>query len=513
MLHNLLTKTAENIPNHKAIIYKGRDISYNELIKKIYTLSDMLIVEGLRKGDRVIILLSDPLDYITACYAAQRAGCNTLPIFDARKHLNLKAVIQEFSPQLIISSREELLLEPLFLDSISYPIFYIENTTLSQLRQDSHISIQEFMENDNKIRVLLNLDEESGSFIFKNESDSYLRVYSEESIKNISIILNKISVLDSNSTVLFLHSLDEITGLLVMSHVLTSGATMIVGDRDNPDISVLLKSDMLNVLSSNVETFKDLIQKVKYIDLVSQFSTVELYGNIFKTFEQKKYSVLFSKMDFHLFYSTFDAPLCAHITLKTEGKKQDVMGTILPGLDISIKSNGSHSKQRKLTGEIMVNGANTMKGYWHRGRILKDSFTEDGWLNTGDVGYLDKNDCIHLLGTKDSFIDTGTGVISCVEIEEKILEAFPGLEVCVLGVPHSELADVEIPVLCYVANNGKTISPSELSILLLGKYNQNHIPIIVLRRDKFPKSSNTALRKELRKNIIEEMKHTEIRIA
>ena len=86
------------------------------------------------------------------------------------------------------------------------------------------------------------------------------------------------------------------------------------------------------------------------------------------------------------------------------------------------------------TGELCLRGANVMKGYWKRPDATKEIMTEDGFMRTGDVGYMDEDGYIYIVDrTKDMLLCGGFNVYPRV-LEEAVYK-FPGVqEVAVIGV-------------------------------------------------------------------------------
>jgi long-chain acyl-CoA synthetase len=110
-------------------------------------------------------------------------------------------------------------------------------------------------------------------------------------------------------------------------------------------------------------------------------------------------------------------------------------------------------------GEICVAGSILMAGYWRRDEDTA-AVLENGWLRTGDLGYLDDEGRLYVTDrAKDMIIRAGENVY-CVEIEDR-LSQHPGVaEAAVVGVPHEELGE-EVRAIV-VAEPGAALSADEL---------------------------------------------------
>lgn len=86
-------------------------------------------------------------------------------------------------------------------------------------------------------------------------------------------------------------------------------------------------------------------------------------------------------------------------------------------------------------GELCIRGANVMKGYWNKPEANAEAFTPDGYFRTGDVGYMDADGYVYIVDrTKDMILCSGYNVYPRV-IEEAIYEHPSVSEVSVIGVP------------------------------------------------------------------------------
>ncbi len=111
-------------------------------------------------------------------------------------------------------------------------------------------------------------------------------------------------------------------------------------------------------------------------------------------------------------------------------------------------------------GEVCFRGPNLFRGYWNKPKETADVLSEDGWLRTGDLGYLDDEGFLFLVDrAKDIVLRAGEN-ISCSEVEN-VVYAFPDTYECAcFGLPHERLGE-ELAVAVY-PKPGRTLDPEAL---------------------------------------------------
>ncbi|MXO74303.1 AMP-binding protein [Altererythrobacter aerius] len=127
-------------------------------------------------------------------------------------------------------------------------------------------------------------------------------------------------------------------------------------------------------------------------------------------------------------------------------RKPASAGRVLPLVDVRIEGPGSEALAAGLTGEILVRGAQTMQCYWNHPDDTAAVLSEDGWLRTGDVGYVDEEGYIFIVDrTKDMVISGGENIY-CAEVERALGE-LPGITECAaFGIPDERLGELLVAV-------------------------------------------------------------------
>jgi long-chain acyl-CoA synthetase len=129
-----------------------------------------------------------------------------------------------------------------------------------------------------------------------------------------------------------------------------------------------------------------------------------------------------------------------------ERYKETSVGRVCPGVDMKILDADEHG-----IGEIIVKGPMVMQGYFERPDFTEEAFTKDGYLKTGDVGYLDSENYLYLTGRAKNMIVTEGGKNVYPEEIENEFQLFDEVEqVLVRGfIPDKRTKDEHIEALIY----------------------------------------------------------------
>ena len=159
-------------------------------------------------------------------------------------------------------------------------------------------------------------------------------------------------------------------------------------------------------------------------------------------------------------------------------------------LELQIRDSEEQVVKSGVTGEVCVRGANVMRGYWLAASQAAGEGLKDGWFHTGDMGYLDANGCLQIVGRNKDMIISGGENIYPAEIENA-LATFPGLLECaVVGLPDERWG--EVPVLALVralTAEGRQLSETAVKAHLEAKIARFKLPRRVVFREELPKSA------------------------
>jgi long-chain acyl-CoA synthetase len=175
------------------------------------------------------------------------------------------------------------------------------------------------------------------------------------------------------------------------------------------------------------------------------------------------------------------------------------IGVAQTPVQIRITDEQGHDLALGEVGEVLIKGDSVMAGYW-RNPEATSAAIRDGWLFTGDMGYLDAHGFLTLKDRSKDLIISGGSNVYPREVEEVLLQA-PGVsEVAVVGVPDSEWGEVIVAFV--VTQPGSTVSAQDLDAYCLKEIARFKRPKRYELVESLPKNNyGKVLKTELRQRL------------
>ena len=175
-------------------------------------------------------------------------------------------------------------------------------------------------------------------------------------------------------------------------------------------------------------------------------------------------------------------------------RRAGTVGFPLPGVELRVMAEGREVAPGEV-GVIEVRGPNVFKGYWQMPEKTAEELRADGFFITGDLGRIDAEGYVHIVGRQKDLVITGGYNVYPKEVE-LLLDEVPGvLETAVIGVPHPDFGEAVFAVL--VARKGVALDGDGALAAIrdrLARYKQPKAAVVV---DGLPRNTMGKVQKNL----------------
>lgn len=169
------------------------------------------------------------------------------------------------------------------------------------------------------------------------------------------------------------------------------------------------------------------------------------------------------------------------------------VGFALPGIEVRITNDAGEVLASEEVGGIEVRGPNVFKGYWRMREKSAEEIREDGFFITGDLGVMDGEGRISIVGRAKDLIISGGYNVYPKEVE-KLIDEMPGVvESAVIGVPHTDFGEGVVAIVVPV---GDDVSEPEVRLALEGRLARFKQPKIVVNVESLPRNTMGKVQKK-----------------
>ena len=176
-------------------------------------------------------------------------------------------------------------------------------------------------------------------------------------------------------------------------------------------------------------------------------------------------------------------------------RRAGTVGPALPGVSVRVVNSAGQPCATGEIGDIEVKGPNVFQGYWQMPEKTAEEFTADGYFKTGDVGRLDADGYLSIVGRSKDLIISGGYNVYPKEIE-CVIDDLPGvLESAVIGVPHPDFGEAVTAIV--VPHHGATVSEPEIIGALKARIANFKVPKRVHVVDELPRNAMGKVQKNV----------------
>lgn len=506
----------------------GTVLSYADVEILTQNFAAYLTQVGLKKGDRIAIMMPNLLQYPIVLFAALRAGLivvNTNPLYTERelKHqLNDSGavaivILENFAETLahiIDKTKVKTVVTTRIADLAPFPKSLLINFVVKYVKKmvppfelPMAVTFKDAL-SQGASKSFVDAEVSHEDIAFLQYTGGTTGVAKGAALTHRNMIANLLQVkawvsneLDKESSEIFITALPlyHIFSLTANAFALTLGAksVLITNPRDMKGFIKELSQEKFTFMAGVNTLFNGLLNTPGFSDL--DFSHVRLFlggGMAVQESVANEWQEVTGHSIIEAYGLTETSPgVCVNPANNKEFSGN--IGLPIPSTEVCVKDIDGNKQVFNEPGELCVRGPQVMQGYWNRPDETAEVIDDKGWLHTGDIAIINEGGFVKLVDRlKDLIIVSGFNVYPN-EVENVVASHPKVLEVGAIGIPHEKSGET---VKLFVVKKDSSLSEEELKAFCYDEMTRYKCPKFIQFVDDLPKSNvGKVLRKDLRK--------------
>ncbi len=500
------TRWAGRYPDEPYVKYGDLELTKGEFNVRINRLSHAFQEFGIKKGDRVAVLMGNSNIFLEILFALSKIGGIMVPLNFRLATPELEFILNDSEPIMLIYSPEFLSVADELRDKIPGMKTYIcemEGGSPGDLLFGKFVADKSEQEPDPGVEVILD-DPHFIMYTSGTTGKPKGAVVLQGNTQWNAINAINMYTLGTGDVSLCCAPLFHIGALHASATPgLYAGQKLIIQRFFNPNESLkLIEKEKVNLMFGIPVMFLFMTLDPDFEK--TNFSSVDFFiaggspcpKSLIETFMEK--GVIFNQG----YGMTETATAITALRSEDALRKLGSCGKPVFHTDIRIVDlEGSDLPQGEM-GEVLVKGPNVIREYWRRPKETAETI-EEGWLHSGDMGYIDEEGYLFLVDRKkDMYISGGENVYPA-EVEDVIMGFDKVADAGVIGVPNKKWGEIGMAVV--VKKPDTELTENEVIEFCKGKLAKYKIPKKVTFIDALPRTATgKILKKELRAQYIKE---------
>lgn len=511
---SLLSRHATYRPDHFCLIFEDRRLTYKEFNAEVNRLANVLLKAGLRKGEKFATILPNCLELMTAYWAAAKTGLVIVPCSPLLQATGLTSLLQNSDARLVIASSSfaetlagirsdlpNLPDERCVLVGGDAPGFQAYETLVGSASPDEPPDTGLSGSDDYNIMYTSGTTGAPKGIVHTHFIRAMYCVLFANSwrMSPESVVLHAGAIV-FNGAMLDLMPWMYVGGTYVLHPAFEPGRVIREIERERVTHMVAVPSQIIALLNHpDFDPAK--LASLEMILSVGAPLLLEHKNRLNEALPRRFYELYGLTEGFVTILDKEDAE-----------RKAGSVGCPPPFYEMRILDESGQECGPGEVGEICGRGPIMMKGYYKRADLTAQAIV-DGWLHSGDMGYVDEEGFLFLVDRKKDMIISGGVNIYPRDIEEVIVGHPEVRDAAVFGIPHAKWG--ETPVAAVVLSADATLTRQELLDWVnqrVGAKFQRLNDIVIL--DDFPRNvAGKTLKRDLRDTYLARQENWNARVG
>jgi amino acid adenylation domain-containing protein len=523
LVNEFLERSADSYPDKVALIHEDRRLTYREVENKANSLSHALTQQGLSRGERAAVYLETSVETPIAIFGILKAGGVFLVINPQVKPDKVEYILNDCQVKCLITDSRHLQsiasnlpdcpnLETIIVVDKEYKKYKLDSLNRFKFLDFSDITAN--FSTDRPPKKCIDID--LASLIYTSGSTGIPKGVTLTHLNMVSAASSIIEYLENqhDDIIIDVLPLSFDYGLYQVLMAFKFGGTVVL------ERSFLYPYKLIDLIIKEkvtgfplVPTIAAILLKLKNLEKFD-FRHVRYISNTAQAFPPEhifKLQKIFPNARIYSMYGLTECKRVSYLPPAELERRPTSVGIAMPNTQVFIvDEKGQKIEEHGRAGELVVRGANVMKGYWNlpqeTAQVLKPGpIPGEMMLYTGDLFRKDEEGFLYFISRKDDLIKTGGERVSPKEIEN-VLHQIDGIsEAAVVGVSDEILGQA---IKAFVTLKDE-VGLTEKDIIKLSslKLESFMVPKYIEIMEELPKSSHGKVDKKKLKAMLQERKN------
>lgn len=480
-------------PDHEAIVYGSQVWTYRRFWEEACRMGDALRSLGVARGDKVCIFLTNCPEFILAYYACQKLGAVCVSISSMSKSDEVEYMVND-SEGVVLVTEGALLPEVPGRDRIPGV-----RTVVSVDGRGGDRTWAELLASGSPDLPTLYTERDDGAAIIYTSGTTGkpkgVVLTHGNVVSNTNATKYMCGMRPEDRAICFLPIYHSFAQNFIFNSVVQAACTLVLHKKFDLDaVLESLQNDRVTrwyavpaiyIMMLNDPRSDEAMKTVRY----SFSAASSLPGEVARRWKER-----FGLTVVEGYGLTETTPFS---TYNHEFRhKEGSVGTAVMNVEVRIADHAGNEVPRKDLGEIWIKGPNVMKEYYRKAEATAEAVV-NGWLRSGDIGYIDEEGYVFIVDRLKDMIDSAGLKVWPREVEE-VLYTHPNVRECaVIGVPHPVFGET-VKALVALRESGTTTA-EEITAYCRKRLADYKAPRIVEFLGELPKNATgKILKRELR---------------